>query len=207
MVFALPPLPYDYSALEPAIDTETMKIHHGKHHQAYVDNLNAALENHPEFLAMHGSDLLTNLDKIPEEVRTKVKNNLGGTMNHNFFWQIMCPENESKTFNLPESAIGKEIEKTFGSFESFKEKFATTALGRFGSGWVWLVLNEKDGLEIIDTANQDSPISLGKIPVLGLDVWEHAYYLKYQNKRADYVKAWWNVINWQEVENRYTERD
>jgi Fe-Mn family superoxide dismutase len=204
-MFTLPQLPYDYSALEPWIDSETMKLHHDKHHQTYVDNLNKALEDHPDLLKMHGSELLGSLENVPEEIRTKVKNNLGGTMNHNFFWQIMCPAEESSKFDLQSSAVGKEIIKTYESLELFKEKFATTGLARFGSGWVWLVINEDNKLEILDTANQDSPLSLGKTPILGLDVWEHAYYLKYQNRRKDYIAAWWNVVNWQEVENRFSE--
>jgi Fe-Mn family superoxide dismutase len=204
-MFTLPGLPYDYAALEPWIDTETMKLHHDKHHQTYVDNLNKTLEGHPDLLKMHGAELLSSLESIPEEIRTKVRNNLGGTMNHNFFWQIMCPAEESSKFDLQSSTVGKEIIKTFASLDLFKEKFAATALARFGSGWVWLVVNEGNNLEIIDTANQDSPLSLGKTPILGLDVWEHAYYLKYQNRRKDYIAAWWNIVNWQEVENRFSE--
>lgn len=204
-MFTLPPLPYDYNALEPWIDSETMKIHHDKHHQAYVDNLNKALEAFPDLQKMHGTDLLTNLESVPEEIRTKVKNNLGGTMNHNFFWQVMCPTTESAKFNFASSKIGAAINQTFGSLDGFKEKFTATGLARFGSGWVWLVVSNDGVLEIIDTANQDNPISLSKVPVLGLDVWEHAYYLKYQNRRKDYIDAWWNVVNWQEVANRFLE--
>lgn len=206
-MFTLPPLPYDYSALEPWLDSETMKLHHDKHHQAYVDNLNKALENHPEFAKMHGSELLASLTNLPEDIHLKVKNNLGGTLNHNLFWQIMCPESETTQFEVNQSPIGKEIVEVFGSMESFQEKFSSTALGRFGSGWVWLVKNESSKLEIVDTANQDSPLSLNKVPLLGLDVWEHAYYLKYQNRRADYIKSWWHVVNWKEVNSRFSESD
>lgn len=206
-MFTLPPLPYDYAALEPWIDTETMKLHHDKHHQTYVDNLNKALENLPEFAKMHGTELLASLESLPGDVRVKVKNNLGGTLNHNLFWQIMCSEAEAAQFKVDQSAIGKEITKIFGSMESFKEKFSSTALGRFGSGWIWLVKNDGGKLEIVDTPNQDSPLSLNQTPLLGLDVWEHAYYLKYQNRRADYIKSWWNVVNWKEVNTRFSEPD
>jgi len=179
-MYTLPDLPYDYSALEPWIDAETMKIHHDKHHQAYIDNLNKLLEDHDELLALHGTELLTNLDKVPEDIRTKVKNNLGGVLNHNFFWQIMS----AKKQEVPEK------------FKEFVEPFSAAALGIFGSGWCWLTAD----LKIITTPLQDVP---NDVPILGLDVWEHAYYLKYQNRRVEYIKNWWNVVNWSEVEERY----
>lgn len=221
-MFTLPPLPYDYSALEPYIDAETMRIHHDKHHQTYVDNLNKALENHPELAKLHGTDLLNNLDKVPQDLRTKVKNNLGGVLNHNLFWQIMTGAESGK--RLADSltmeqwnnlTIGKKIVTQFESLDKFQEQFSAAALSIFGSGWCWLVENGRK-LEIITTPNQDNPLmppsgspQLTQLTsptqltiVLGLDVWEHAYYLKYQNRRADYIKAWWNVVNWQKVEER-----
>ncbi len=176
-MYSLPPLPYDYNALEPFIDEETMEIHHDKHHQAYVDNLNKALEGHDDFAAMHGAELMANLDKVPEEIRTKVRNNLGGVLNHNFFWQIMSVKKQE----VPEK------------FKALIEPFSTAALGIFGSGWTWLTSD----LKIITTPLQDVPT---QTPILGLDVWEHAYYLKYHNRRKDYITAWWNVVNWEEVE-------
>lgn len=188
-MFTLPPLPYDYDALEPWIDKETMKIHHDKHHQAYVDNLNKVLEGHDDLLKMHGAELADNLSTMPAEIRTKVRNNLGGVMNHNFFWQIMSPKKQV----VPEE------------YKEFVEPFSTAALGIFGSGWCWLVVDDDGKIEIMTTPNQDSPQMSEKDPVLGLDVWEHAYYLKYQNRRADYIKAWWNVVNWEEVERRVGE--
>lgn len=202
-MFTLPPLPYPYDALEPYIDTETMKIHHDKHHQAYVDNLNKALEAHEDLLKMHGAELLGSLDKVPEAIRMKVRNNLGGVMNHNLFWQVMEP-NPSKALRQAQGEVAKAIDKNFGSFNEFKEKFNTTALSHFGSGWVWLI-KSGDKLQIIDTPNQDNPLmnlaasSSPLAPVLCLDVWEHAYYLKYQNRRKDYIEAFWNVINWAKV--------
>ncbi len=206
-MFSLPPLPYDYSALEPWIDGETMHIHHDKHHQTYVDNLNKILEGHADLLAMHGAQFISNLDKVPEEIRTKVHNNLGGVLNHNFFWQIMCSAKDSTAAmkQFSNSTLAKEIEQTFGSLTNFQEKFSATALGRFGSGWAWLTVNANNKLEVSDTPNQDSPIMDGKDPILCLDVWKHAYYLKYQNRRKDYIDAWWNVVNWKEVENRFQE--
>jgi Fe-Mn family superoxide dismutase len=199
-MYSLPPLPYAENALEPFIDEETMKIHHGKHHQAYIDNLNKLLEGHEDLQKMHGAELMASLDKVPEEIRMKVRNNLGGVLNHNLFWQIMAPNTKYEILN---TKFGKELVKTFGSMEAFQEKFAAAALGRFGSGWVWLSINSKGQLEMSDTPNQDNPIMEGKEPILGLDVWEHAYYLKYQNRRAEYIKNWWNVVNWPEVEERY----
>ena len=203
-MYTLPPLPYDYAALEPFIDEETMKIHHDKHHQTYVDNLNKALEGHDDLAKMHGAELITSLDKVPEAIRMKVRNNLGGVMNHNLFWQIMCSADSSKGF-ADSSKLAKEITKTFESMEKFKELFSAAGLARFGSGWVWLIVDAKGKLEIVDTPNQDSPLMDDKEPILGLDVWEHAYYLKYKNVRKDYIAAWWHVVNWEEVERRFTE--
>jgi Fe-Mn family superoxide dismutase len=196
--YTLPKLPYAYDALEPYIDAKTMKIHHDKHHQGYVDKLNAALEGHPDLAAMPAEDLIKKLDAIPEEIRTAVQNNGGGHVNHTFFWNIMRPGVEGP----PTGKLGEAIKAKFGSLASFKEAFANAASTRFGSGWAWLVKGP-DGLEIISTANQDSPLSLGKTPIIGLDVWEHAYYLKYQNKRPDYIAAWWNVVNWDQAEKNF----
>ena len=196
-MFTLPDLPYDYNALEPFIDEETMHLHHDKHHQAYVDNLNKALEGHDDLLGMDIEDLLQNLDKVPEEIRMKVRNNGGGHANHTFFWQVMSPHSQSS--RGLQNALKESIEKKFGSFEKFQEEFANKGLARFGSGWVWLT---KD-LEIIDTPNQDTPVMDHKKVILGLDVWEHAYYLKYKNVRADYIKNWWNVVNWDKVEELF----
>ncbi len=198
-MFVLPDLPYDYEALEPFIDEETMHIHHDKHHATYVKNLNDALAGREDLLNMDINDVLKSLDKVPEDLRTKVKNNAGGVANHNMFWEIMCSNDK---FQMPNSKLMEAINKTFGGFDKFKEKFSATALGHFGSGWAWLVAKE-DKLSIIDTANQDSPVTEGKNPILCLDVWEHAYYLKYKNMRADYISAWWNVVNWKEVEKLY----
>ncbi|MBI2065922.1 superoxide dismutase [Candidatus Woesebacteria bacterium] len=194
-MFSLPDLPYSYSALEPHIDEETMRIHHDKHHAAYVENLNKALEGQEELLSMQIEELIKNLDKVPENVRTKVKNNGGGHLNHSFFWQIMTPDSPKE----PKGSLMEEIRRSFGNLETFKEKFAEAALGRFGSGWAWLIWENAE-LKIVDSPNQDSPLMENKFPILGLDVWEHAYYLKYQNRRADYIKAWWNVVNWKKVE-------
>lgn len=199
-MFTLPELPYGYDALEPFIDEVTMHLHHDKHHQAYIDNLNKALEGHDDWLNMDVMDILKSLDKVPEEIRAKVKNNAGGHANHNFFWKIMSsPQAGARG---PQNQLKEQIEKTFGSFDEFTEKFSNAGLARFGSGWVWLIC-DKGNLSIADTANQDSLVSEGKYAVLGLDVWEHAYYLKYQNKRADYIKAWWNVVNWPQVEEYF----
>lgn len=198
-MFTLPQLPYAYNALEPYIDEATMKLHHDKHHATYVTNLNDALKDQDKFLSMDIDELMENITRVPEEMRTKVKNNGGGHANHSLFWQVMAPPNGSE----PTSELLSAINSTFGSVMSLEEKMNTRGAGRFGSGWVWLVV--ADGkLEIVDTANQDSPLMEYKTPILGIDVWEHAYYLKYQNKRADYLKAWWNVVNWQEVEKRFT---
>ena len=199
MPFELPPLPYAHDALEPHIDARTMEIHHGKHHAAYVNNLNAALEAHPTLLNKGIEDLVRNLDAVPEAVRTTVRNNGGGHANHSMFWTLMG----AGQGGAPKGDVAKGIDKAFNSFEAFKEVFAKAAMGRFGSGWAWLVTETGGGLKIVSTGNQDTPVSDGQSPVLGLDVWEHAYYLKYQNRRADYVSAWWNVVNWGEVDRLY----
>jgi len=197
-MFTLPDLPYDYSALEPHIDTETMHIHHDKHHATYVKNLNDVLIGHEELLNKDINEILSDLSKVPEDIRVKVKNNGGGHANHSLFWKIM---NGNSNFQLPnpKGELMSAINKTFGDFSTFQEKFSAAGLGHFGSGWVWLVIDGAK-LAIVDTANQDSPVSQGKTPILLLDVWEHAYYLKYRNMRADYIKAWWNVVNWKKVE-------
>ncbi|MDD5026582.1 MAG: superoxide dismutase [Candidatus Peribacteraceae bacterium] len=198
MAYALPSLPYSYDALEPHIDARTMEIHHGKHHQAYCDNINKALAGTP-FASRSIEDVLRHLEEIPADKRTAVCNHGGGYANHNFFWTILAPKNAG-----PSGTFAKTIEKSFGSLDAFKEKFSAAALGQFGSGWAWLVSNSGN-LEILQTSNQDSPISAGKVPLLTIDVWEHAYYLLYQNRRADYVKAFWNIVNWEEVERRWEE--
>jgi Fe-Mn family superoxide dismutase len=193
----LPKLPYDYGALEPFIDTQTMTIHHTKHHQTYVDKLNAALEQHKDLQKKSVEDLVKNLNAIPEAVRTAVRNHGGGHANHSFFWPIMSPDKQS-----PENEIAEAIVKKFGSFDKFKEQFSSSAATLFGSGWAWLTVSNGK-LEIVTTPNQDSPLTQGKIPVLVIDVWEHAYYLKYQNKRPDYIAAWFNVINWEQVNEHF----
>jgi Fe-Mn family superoxide dismutase len=198
MAHEVPPLPYDYNALEPHIDEQTMRIHHDKHHAAYVNNLNAALEKHPELQNKTVDELLRAINSVPEDIRTAVRNNGGGHSNHTMFWEIMGPSKGG----APTGAIGDAITSSFGSFDSFKEQFAKAAAGRFGSGWAWLI-DAGGKLAIESTANQDSPLMEGKKAVLGLDVWEHAYYLKYQNRRPDYVTAWWNVINWDAVNTRF----
>jgi len=199
MPFELPALPYGHEALEPHIDARTMEIHHGKHHAAYINNLNSALEAHPNLLNKSIEDLVRNLDAVPEAVRNAVRNNGGGHANHSMFWAWMGPGQGG----APKGDIGKAIDKAFHSFDGFKEAFAKAAMGRFGSGWAWLVTEAGGGLKILSTANQDTPLSDGLSPVLGLDVWEHAYYLKYQNRRAEYVSAWWNVVSWGEVDRLY----
>mgnify|MGYP001568242761 FL=1 len=198
-MFTLPDLPYPFNALEPHIDEKTMQIHHDKHHGAYVKNVNDALAGQDALLSMPIEELMNNLSKVPEAVRLKVRNNGGGHANHSFFWAIMSPGKSA-----PSGALAKAIDSAFGSFTQFQEKFAAAGVGRFGSGWVWLI-KEGNKLSIVDTPNQDNPWMEGKTPILGLDVWEHAYYLKYQNLRADYIKAWWNVINWKEVERRFAQ--
>jgi superoxide dismutase, Fe-Mn family len=200
-MFVLPELPYTYNALEPFIDEETMHVHHDGHHAIYVKNLNDVLTGHDEFLNMDIEELLRSLDKIPEDIRTKVKNNAGGHFHHSLFWTIMKQGGGGE----PTGEVSKLINETFGDFNSFKEKFNTSALGVFGSGWTWLLLDDGE-LSIENTSNQDSPISVGKYPLFAIDLWEHAYYLKYKNKRADFIEAWWNVINWDEVEKRFNKR-
>ncbi len=197
----VPSLKYKYDALEPYIDEATMKIHHTKHHQAYVDKLNAALEKYPDLAQLSIDDLMRDLSKVPEDIRTAVRNHGGGHWNHSFFWEIMMPPKGEKEPLPRELTIGK-IDEAFVSFDGFKQKWKEAALNRFGSGWTWLVVGKTGKLEIISSANQDTPWSDGLRPILGLDVWEHAYYLKYQNKRPDYVAAWWNVVNWDVVSRR-----
>ena len=199
MAHQLPPLPYDFGALEPHIDAQTMQIHHDKHHGTYVTNLNAAVEKHPELGSKSAEDLIKNLNAVPEDVRTAVRNNGGGHVNHSMFWQIMAP----KAGGEPSGKVGDAIKQTFGSFAEFQTKFNDAGTKRFGSGWVWLVRTKDGKLDIISTANQDNPMMEGHWPIMGNDVWEHAYYLKYKNVRADYLKAWWNVVNWKEVEKRF----
>ena len=194
MAHELPPLPYDFAALEPHIDSQTMQIHHGKHHQAYVNNLNAALEKHTDLQKMSAEELLRNLGSVPEDIRPAVRNNGGGHVNHTMFWKMMAPN----AGGPPSGGVAEAIKASFGGFDSFKEQFAKAGVSRFGSGWAWLIDNNGK-LSIESTANQDNPISDGKKPILGIDVWEHAYYLKYQNRRPDYITAWWNVVNWAEV--------
>jgi superoxide dismutase, Fe-Mn family len=199
MPFTLPPLPYPTNALEPSIDTQTMEIHHGKHHAGYVNNLNAAIEKAPELQGKSLDDLLKNLNAVPEAVRTAVRNNAGGHWNHSLFWQIMSPKGGGQ----PSGKLADAIKSAFGDFEKFKEQFNAAGGARFGSGWAWLI-NDGGRLSIVSTPNQDNPMMDGKpAPILGLDVWEHAYYLKYQNRRPDYMKAWWNVVNWAEVAKRF----
>ncbi|MEX1071725.1 MAG: superoxide dismutase [Anaerolineales bacterium] len=199
MAFTLPKLPYDFNALEPHIDAKTMEIHHDKHHQAYVNNLNGAIEKHPELASKSIEDLLKDLNSIPEDIRMVVRNNGGGHYNHSMFWELMS----AKGGGEPSGKLADEIKKAFGDFAAFTEKFSTTAVGRFGSGWGWLVKGKDGALSVVSTPNQDNPISDGHTPLLGVDVWEHAYYLNYQNRRPDYVKAWWNVVNWDEVAKRF----
>jgi Fe-Mn family superoxide dismutase len=198
MAFELPKLPYAEDALEPYIDAQTMNIHRTKHHQAYITNLNAALEKHPELANKSLEDLLSDLSAVPEDIRMAVRNHGGGTWNHNMFWEIMAP----KTSITPSGELMKALEAAFGSFDSFKSEFEKAAVGRFGSGWAWLV-RRGDGLAVVSTANQDNPFSDGLTPIMGIDVWEHAYYLKYQNRRPEYVSNWWNVVNWEAVADRY----
>ncbi|MFC5591012.1 superoxide dismutase SodA [Sporosarcina soli] len=200
MAYELPELPYAYDALEPHFDKETMNIHHTKHHNTYVTNLNNALAGNEELLSKSVEDLIADLDAVPESARTAVRNNGGGHANHSLFWQLLSPNGGGQ----PSGALAEAIDKKFGSFDSFKEEFAKAGATRFGSGWAWLVLNNGE-LEITSTPNQDSPIMEGKKPLLGLDVWEHAYYLHYQNRRPDYIAAFWNVVNWEEVAKRFAE--
>jgi superoxide dismutase, Fe-Mn family len=202
MAYSLPPLPYPSDALEPHIDKQTMEIHHGKHHNAYVTNLNAALDKHPELQSKSLEDLLKGLSSVPEDIRTAVRNNGGGHWNHSMFWQIMGP----KAGGPPTGAIADAITSAFGSFDKFKEEVKKAGVGRFGSGWAW-VISSGGKLTVESSANQDSPVMDGKKVVFGVDVWEHAYYLKYQNRRPDYLKAWWNVVNWDEVNKRLAQAD
>lgn len=198
MAFVLPKLSYAYDALEPHIDARTMEIHHTKHHQTYITNLNGAVEKTPELQGKSLEQLLGDLGTVPDAVRAVVRNHGGGTFNHNLFWEIMGPAKGG----MPGVELGRAIEASFGSFEAFKEEFTKAANGRFGSGWAWLVKKDS-GLSVVSTANQDSPLSDGLTPILGIDVWEHAYYLNYQNRRADYVSAWWNVVNWDAVAGKF----
>jgi Fe-Mn family superoxide dismutase len=199
MAFELPPLPYDYSALEPHIDTQTMQIHHDKHHAAYVTNLNKALESAPALVGKSISEILADLSAVPENVRQAVINNGGGHYNHTMFWEIMGPKGGGE----PKGELAKAIEAAFGNYEGLREKMNNAGLTRFGSGWAWLAVDKEGKLQVLSTANQDCPVSNGLKPVMGIDVWEHAYYLKYQNRRGDYLSAWWNVVNWDEVAARY----
>jgi Fe-Mn family superoxide dismutase len=198
MAFTLPPLPYDFAALEPHIDAKTMELHHGKHHQTYVNNLNAAIEKAPELAKKSLDELLRGVNTLPEAVRTPIRNNGGGHWNHSMFWQIMAP----KTGGEPGGKLGQAITSTFGDFAKFREQLSAAGVGRFGSGWAWLI-NTGGKLSITSTPNQDNPLMDGQKAIMGLDVWEHAYYLKYQNRRPDYIQAWWNVVNWKEIESRY----
>jgi Fe-Mn family superoxide dismutase len=199
MAFELPPLPYDYTALEPYIDEQTMHLHHDKHHQAYVTNLNNALQGQSQFESMSIEDLVRRLNEVPESIRAAVRNNGGGHLNHSMFWQIMKPNGGGE----PSGALAQAIAQEFGSFDQFKTQFNDAGVKRFGSGWAWLVLNSSGKLQVLSTANQDNPLTDGHHPIMGNDVWEHAYYLKYQNRRADYLAAWWNVVNWDEIARRY----
>lgn len=199
-MYVLPPLPYAYDALEPHIDARTMEIHYTKHHQAYIDNFNKALEQYPVLQEKTLEEILKDLDAVPEEVRLTVRNNAGGHYNHSFFWPLMSPNGGGD----PKGPIAQEIVKHFGTFAEFKDAFNAKAKSVFGSGWAWLCLDKANKLVVIATPNQDCPLSQGLIPIMGLDVWEHAYYLKYQNKRPDYITAWWNVVNWDKVNEHYT---
>lgn len=198
MAFTLPPLPYGYDALEPYIDARTMEIHHDKHHAGYVNNLNAALEKAPELQSRSLDDLLQHLDQVPEAIRTAVRNNAGGHWNHTMFWQIMTPNGGG----TPAGRLADAVNRAFGSFDAFRTQFADAAAKRFGSGWAWLV-SDGGALSITSTPNQDTPVMEGKHPIMGVDVWEHAYYLKYQNRRPEYVTQWWNTLNWDEIGRRY----
>ncbi len=202
MKHELPQLPYPYNALEPHIDERTMEIHHQRHHQAYIDKLNAALEKYPELFSKTVEQLLENISEVPDDIRQTVINHGGGHVNHSLFWKIMAPPVQGGG-GEPSGALGQAINASFGSFADFKKQFTDAALNRFGSGWAWLAKDKAGQLKVYSTSNQDSPLLQGHTPLLGLDVWEHAYYLKYQNRRADYINAWWNVVNWPEIERRY----
>jgi Fe-Mn family superoxide dismutase len=199
MPFTVPDLPYAYDALEPTIDKETMTLHHDKHHAAYVNNLNAAIDKHPELAGKSVEELIKNLNAVPDDIRGAVRNNGGGHLNHSMFWTIMAPNAGGD----PKGALGDAIKSTFGDVETFKTQFNDAGVKQFGSGWAWLVLTADGKLQITSTPNQDNPMSAGHYPVMGNDVWEHAYYLKYQNRRPDYLKAWWNVVNWDAVAKRF----
>lgn len=200
MAFELPPLPYDYNALEPYIDTQTMQLHHDKHHATYVNNLNAALQGHA-FANLSVEEVVRRINEVPENVRTAVRNNAGGHVNHTMFWQIMKPNGGGE----PTGELATAINAKFGSFDAFKQAFNDAGAKRFGSGWAWLILDKSGNLAVTSTPNQDSPFIDGNYPILGNDVWEHAYYLKYQNRRPEYLAAWWNVVNWEEVAKRYAQ--
>jgi len=199
MTYELPPLPYAYDALEPHIDEQTMHLHHDKHHQTYITNVNAALQSHPDLANMPVEQLIGNLNGVPEDIRTTVRNNGGGHANHTLFWQVMAPNAGGQ----PSGALAEAITQTFGGLDALKEQMTKAATTRFGSGWAWLSTDNGGKLQVESTANQDSPLMEGRTPLLGLDVWEHSYYLKYQNRRPEYITAWWNVVNWPEVERRY----
>jgi len=200
-MFTLPKLPYEFGALEPYIDAQTMEIHHDKHHAAYVNNLNAALEPFPKLQGKSLEELLVSLDDLPASIATQVRNNAGGHVNHSLFWLMLA----SNAGGEPKGPVAQEIKKTFGSFAAFQDQFNAAAKSVFGSGWAWLVVAKNGELKIVTTPNQDNPVVDGKLPILGLDVWEHAYYLKYQNRRPDYINAWWHVVNWQRVEDNYAQ--
>ena len=199
MTYELPPLPYAYDALEPHIDEQTMHLHHDKHHQTYITNVNAALQSHPDLANMPVEQLIGNLNGVPEDIRTTVRNNGGGHANHTLFWQVMAPNAGGQ----PSGALAEAITQTFGGLDALKEQMTKAATTRFGSGWAWLSTDNGGKLQVESTANQDSPLMEGRTPLLGLDVWEHSYYLKYQNRRPEYITAWWNVVNWPEVARRY----
>jgi len=199
MSFEMLPLPYAYDALEPSIDAKTVELHYSKHHATYLNNLNSALEKHPDLGNLSIEKILSDLNRIPEDIRTVVRNNGGGYYNHNIYWAIMGPNRGGE----PGDSLGQAIRTTFGSFDSFKEQLEKAGLGRFGSGWAWLSKKQDNSLIIHSTPNQDTPLAEGLIPVIGVDVWEHAYYLKYQNRRAEYLTNWWNLVNWEEAERRY----
>ena len=201
MPFELPKLNYSYDALEPFIDAQTMEVHHSKHHQGYTNKLNDALTDYPELAEKSAEDIITNLDAVPEEIRQVVRNSGGGYINHNLYWQTLSPPQESQ--ELPDIDVTHAIKNKYGSQESFVEEFTAAAGAHFGSGWAWLVVDKDGQLEITTTTNQDSPLTIGKTPILTLDVWEHAYYLKYQNRRPEYIEAWWNIVNWEKVNELY----
>jgi Fe-Mn family superoxide dismutase len=201
MAYQLPPLPYDYNALEPHIDEQTMRLHHDKHHQAYVDNVNKALQGQAQFENLPVEELLRRINEVPADIRTAVQNNGGGHANHSMYWQIMKPNGGG----TPTGELADAINAAFGSFDNFKTAFNDAGTKRFGSGWAWLVLGQDGKLAVTSTANQDSPLMTGQHPIMGNDVWEHAYYLKYQNRRAEYLNAWWNVLNWDEIARRYSQ--